>query len=164
MNTQIKVNSEIRRIEAPFVFTIFGASGDLAKLKIFPSLFELAEQRRFRSDFAIIGYSRSSITEEAFREEFAQAVRKAFEGSWDDRREGVLAEILSHVWYFQGAYDNSESFQNYAKFRDEIMAGSQKVPDKTPLQEVFYFSVPPTVFEPIIEHLKIIEDDRTAMR
>ena len=46
-------------IEQPFIFTIFGASGDLAKLKIFPALFVMAVQKRMQKDYYIIGYARS---------------------------------------------------------------------------------------------------------
>ncbi|MBT7736125.1 hypothetical protein HN709_00380, partial [Candidatus Peregrinibacteria bacterium] len=36
---------QIFKIDKPFVLTIFGASGDLAKLKLFPALYSLAEQK-----------------------------------------------------------------------------------------------------------------------
>jgi glucose-6-phosphate 1-dehydrogenase len=47
----------MQKLSKSFIFTIFGASGDLAKLKIFPSLFSLALQNRLPNDYAIIGFA-----------------------------------------------------------------------------------------------------------
>ena len=66
---------QLYRIKNPFVLTIFGASGDLAKLKIFPSLYSLMEQKRFPEQFCIVGFARSQKTQKQFREEFEKSVR-----------------------------------------------------------------------------------------
>jgi len=55
---------ELEKIKEPFNFIIFGASGDLANLKLFPSLYELALQKRFPEQYSIIGYARSDISDE----------------------------------------------------------------------------------------------------
>ncbi len=62
----------IFRIKDPLIFTIYGASGDLAKLKIFPALFALAAQNRFPENLAIVGYARSQKTHEEFRADFSK--------------------------------------------------------------------------------------------
>ena len=54
---------KLEKIEKEFNFIIFGASGDLAKLKLFPSLYELAIQKRFAKKFTIYGYARSKNIE-----------------------------------------------------------------------------------------------------
>lgn len=138
----------IFRMQKPFIFTIFGGSGDLAKLKIFPALFALAEQKRLPKDYAIIGYSRSEYTHEAFRDRFTQAVKDKYEGQWEAYQEDILNELLGHIYYHAGKYDQDEDFQSYGAFRDTLLKDYD--------QEIFYFSTPPQVFVPIIKALATV--------
>ena len=45
---------------APHVFVLFGATGDLARRKLFPGLYHLAAAGRLPSDYAVIGSGRHS--------------------------------------------------------------------------------------------------------
>src|SRR5574342_48160 len=56
------------------VLTIFGASGDLTKRKLMPALYNLALENRLPQRFAVVGYARSEMTDEAFRDKMRQAV------------------------------------------------------------------------------------------
>ena len=47
---------------------VVGASGDLAKKKIFPALFALHYQDMLPAHFTVFGYARSKMTDEEFRE------------------------------------------------------------------------------------------------
>ena len=65
------------------IIVIFGASGDLAKRKLVPSLHDLFEQNLLPEKFAIIGASRSDLGDDNFRismkegiEEFSQSESK----------------------------------------------------------------------------------------
>lgn len=140
----------IFRVKNPFVFTIFGASGDLAKLKIFPAIFSLAEQKRLPEKYAIIGYARSPLTNESFREIFAASIRKHHQDMWGEYQEDILERLLAHVYYFQGQYDRAEDLAGYSRFRDMLMPQGIE-------QELVYFSVPPRVFEPLIDGLSHIK-------
>ncbi len=133
---------QLFKITDPFIFTIFGASGDLAKLKLFPSLYALQEQKRFPEEFYIVGYARSSKEQQQFRDEFAESVRKAR----PDLDETVLSDLLKHVHYFSGLYNNIEDYRRYRGFLDELSG------NKT-MSHIAYFSVPPTVFRDIIQNL-----------
>ena len=136
---------QIYREKRPFVITIFGASGDLAKLKIFPALFALAEQKRFQTEFAIIGYARSPKSAEKFRTEFAASVQAAAGANWNEDRQVILEALLPKIHYCAGQYDERSSFEAYEAVRNQVC------PDYT--QEIFYFSTPPQVFIPIIDQL-----------
>ena len=50
------------------VIVIFGANGDLTKRKLMPALYRLAFDRRLSAGFAIVGISRTPLTDEAFRD------------------------------------------------------------------------------------------------
>ncbi len=146
----------IYRIKEPFVFTIFGASGDLAKLKIFPALFALAEQKRFPSHYAIVGYARSAMAKDDFRKLFEESVR-ASRKEWNDYQEEILKELLEHVFYFAGKYDQIEDFK---KYKVEL----PKFCGECPTMQIAYFSVPPTMFEPIVENLGKTKKDGEDIR
>ncbi len=136
----------IYRVSQPFVFTIFGASGDLAKLKIFPALFALAEQKRFLKDFWIIGYARTKKSQEAFREEFSTAVKASYARAWGDYQTEILDELLTHVFYFSGQYDNPEDFEAYRDFCQAQTKCEQ-------ITQIAHFSVPPSLFEIIVKNI-----------
>lgn len=136
----------IYRFDRPFVFTVFGASGDLAKVKIFPALYALAAQKRFPKDFKIFGYARTKKTDEEFREEFKKSV---IEKSEEEVDKDVLDHLLKHVHYFTGQYDDMKSFKGFAK------AVLEKTKNKK-VTNITYLAVPPRAFESIVENLSAI--------
>lgn len=137
-------------ISDSFVLTIFGASGDLARLKIFPSIFAVAESGNLPKDYWIIGYARSQFDQDSFRQVFYDSVKAHYEKDfWSDKREQVLNNLLEHVTYFQGQYDDVASYNEYAEYRNQLTNNKFD-------QEVFYFSLPPTVYIPVVQHVAMI--------
>lgn len=131
------------RVEKPFVFSIFGASGDLAKIKIFPALYALASQKRFPSNYKIYGFARTKKSNEEFRKEFRDSV---LEKSEDPVDKEVLEKLLKHVHYFTGQYDQKDSFEKFAK---DILEKT----DHKKVTNINYLAVPPRAFEAIVENL-----------
>lgn len=134
---------KIYRIEKPFIFIIFGASGDLAKLKIFPALYSLAEQKRLPKKFHIVGFSRTEKTDQQFQKEFAKSVKENHKGSVD---KTILKELLKHVTYFTGQYKIKKDYFSFRQYLKKI-SGSDSI------SKIAYFSVPPIVFKDIIKNL-----------
>lgn len=148
----------IFRVQDPFVFTIFGASGDLAKLKIFPAIFALAEQKRFPKEFAIVGYARSQKTQEGFRDVFTDSVKTHYKGEWTDYQETVLTDLIANVHYFSGQYDQIDFFQDYQAFLSDLF-------DLDQVSHITYFSVPPFVVEGITQCLaEVFEPEKSDLR
>jgi glucose-6-phosphate 1-dehydrogenase len=133
----------ISKICNPFVLTIFGASGDLAQIKIFPALYTMALQKRLPTNYLIVGFARSKKTKNEFREEFRKSIKKHTKGPIDKK---VLKKLLRHVYYFSGKYDDLESHKTYKKFLRRS-GRTSKMP------HIAYLSVPPVVFKPVIEGL-----------
>ncbi len=59
----------------PCVIAIFGASGDLAKRKLFPALLNLRRSGLLRDELAVLGLATSEMTSEAFRERLTGDLR-----------------------------------------------------------------------------------------
>ena len=51
----------------PLILAIFGASGDLAKRKLIPAIFDLYERKYLPEQFVILGISRSKLSDDDFR-------------------------------------------------------------------------------------------------
>ena len=80
-----QVSSDHEQIP-PQVFVLFGATGDLAKRKLFPGLYHLAAAGRLPDDYAIIGSGRHSPgTDAEFRERIRAELGRVRQGS---RRNG----------------------------------------------------------------------------
>src|SRR5580765_923229 len=63
------------------VVVIFGANGDLTKRKLMPALYRLMYERRLSPGFAVIGISRTPLSDEKFRDEMRESVQKFLEDS-----------------------------------------------------------------------------------
>ena len=77
----------------PTVFVIYGASGDLSQRKLLPAIYNLAVRGLLPNRFAVIGYSRSEMDNDAFREFARTAVEKFSRTPVDDHLwQGVRRE------------------------------------------------------------------------
>lgn len=131
------------RIDKPFILIIFGASGDLAKLKLFPALYSLAEQKRLPKEFHIVGYARTKNSDAEFQKEFKESIRHATKSHINEK---LLNELTSHVSYFSGQYNDIKDFK-------KLRAHLKNITNKKQITTLAYFSVPPTVFKDIIQNL-----------
>ncbi len=59
---------------------IFGANGDLTKRKLLPALYRLAYDRRLSAGFAVVGISRTPLSDDAVPREDARARRAVLRG------------------------------------------------------------------------------------
>ncbi len=134
------------RIEKPFALVIFGASGDLAKLKLFPALYSMVEQKRLPKEYYIVGYARTKIEKEVFQKEFSDSIKNHFKKHPKDLNEKILKDLTSRVSYVSGQYNKLEDFKNLRKYLSKITSNKE-------ITTLAYFSVPPQVFQDIIENL-----------
>lgn len=129
-----------KKINKPFVFVIFGASGDLAKLKIFPALYDLMNRNKLPNEFYILGYARTKMTRSEFQNIFRESIKY-------DVDEKVLDKLLNKVYYFSGQYDDMDDFMMFRRDLKKITKNQRN------LTKLAYFSVPPFVFKGIIKNL-----------
>jgi len=128
-----------------FTFILFGASGSLAKLKIFPALYDLEKEKRMPKDYQIVGFARTPMTAESFRAFFADAIRTQ-EKNVDEK---ALSSLLEHVHYFTGNYDEEKSYRDFLRTLKTL----EKDPSRV---RMAYFSVPPSAFTDIFENLAAV--------
>jgi glucose-6-phosphate 1-dehydrogenase len=129
----------------PTTMTIFGATGDLARRKLLPALYNLAHEGALPEVFNLIGVSRGDDDSEAFRVWAREAIVEFSRRTPDPR---VLDALLGNVRFVAGTFDDP---QTYAKLAQELDAFDQLSDD--PLNRLFYLSTAPQFFPVIVEAL-----------
>lgn len=134
---------QLFRIKKAFILTIFGASGDLAKLKLFPALYSLMKQHRFPKKFYIVGYARTQKNRKQFQKEFEESIIKI---KGKDFNRKLLKGLTDNVYYYQGQYHKKVDFFKLNEYLNKLTGTKQ-------ITKLAYFSVPPTIFKDIIKNL-----------
>jgi len=130
----------------PCTIVIFGASGDLARRKLIPALYGLAAQNCLARRFAIIGFSRTPMTDEAFQTTAIESVKKFADAN--TLRDAECKEFAKALAYVAGEYHQPEAFANLKKKLDELDREH-----KLNGNRLFYLATPPDVYPGIIEQL-----------
>ena len=123
--------------DKPLSIVIVGASGDLARKKIIPALFALYCQNSLPPDFRVFGFSRTELSDEAFREKIQEhlSCRYAPGASCGDKME----TFLPRCHYVAGHYDSADSFLDLFQVMKRLEGGR-------PANRLYYLAIPPTVF------------------
>ncbi|HKM79424.1 MAG TPA: glucose-6-phosphate dehydrogenase [Candidatus Acidoferrum sp.] len=130
----------------PCAVILFGASGDLAKRKVIPAMYDLAQYKSLGERYAIIGFARTPMTDDSFRAMAGEAAKTISEvgpiepAKWD--------EFAANLHYSPGDYADQNSFAQLAKSLAEIDAEK-----KLGGNRLFYLSTPPEVYPDIVEQL-----------
>ncbi|XP_031283282.1 glucose-6-phosphate 1-dehydrogenase, cytoplasmic isoform [Pistacia vera] len=124
---------------------VLGASGDLAKKKTFPALFNLYRQRFLTSnDVHIFGYARTKISDDQLR----NRIRGYLTGS----KETEVSDFLQLIKYVSGSYDTEEGFRLLDKEISEHEISKNSVEGSS--RRLFYFALPPSVYPSVCRMIK----------
>ena len=130
---------------APTTMTIFGGTGDLARRKLLPALYNLAHEGALPERFNLIGVSRSEMPHEEYQQQAREAIQEFSRRETDEK---VLDALLANVRYVSGSFDETETFEQLSKLVDEFDEGSD-----VPFNRCYYLSTAPEFFPVIVEAL-----------
>lgn len=133
-------------IPGPCGLVIFGASGDLTKRKILPSVYRLQRNRLLPEKFFILGTGRTEMSTDQFRGEVFSAVKKAFAEDFDESSWNELANKLDY------SPINYAVPETYTQFLKEKLLQLEKR-HLTGGNRIFYLAIPPTLYESVISNL-----------
>ena len=119
----------------PCTLVIFGASGDLAKRKLIPAIYQLHQEKRLPQGFSVLGTARTAGNDEKFRNDMEEAVRESA-GSLGDSEWQNFRPLLH---YIQLDMDSPDGF----KPLEAKLAAQEKVGNEAG-NRIYYFSVPPS--------------------
>jgi glucose-6-phosphate 1-dehydrogenase len=129
----------------PTTLVIFGATGDLAKRKLLPALYNLAHEGALPERFRLVGVSRKEKEHEDYRIECEEAIRRFSRRKPD---EDVLKGLLEDVRYVPGEFDDDKV---YSELKQQLDACEEHAGEK--LNRAFYLSTAPNFFPVIVEAL-----------
>jgi glucose-6-phosphate 1-dehydrogenase len=129
----------------PTTLVIFGATGDLAKRKLLPAIYNLAHEGALPERFHLIGVSRSDMSHEDYRALATEAIREFSRRPPDEQ---VLGALLESVKYISGTFDEDRIYDQLEAELDAFDADAGQ-----PLNRAFYLSTAPEFFPVIVEAL-----------
>src|SRR3954469_4213578 len=102
----------------PCAIVIFGANGDLTKRKLIPALYRLPYDPRIPPGFAVIGNSRTAMTDEQFRGKMREALNEFSDNTPID--EGLWDDFSKSLSYYAGDLNDPKCFELLGKRLKEI--------------------------------------------
>jgi glucose-6-phosphate 1-dehydrogenase len=130
----------------PCAVVIFGITGDLAKRKLIPALYNLVVDGGMPDRFAIVGLTRGSDTQDQMRERFRASTAEF------GRRKSVDAEVWRKfgeaLEFVNGQIDDPQA---YADLKERLAAVDRE--KGTQQNRIFYLATPPELFPVILKNL-----------
>ncbi|XP_036029850.1 glucose-6-phosphate 1-dehydrogenase isoform X3 [Onychomys torridus] len=123
------------------IFIIMGASGDLAKKKIYPTIWWLFRDGLLPEDTFIVGYARSRLTVDDIRKQS----EPFFKATPEERPK--LEEFFARNSYVAGQYDDPASYKHLNSHMNALHQGIQA-------NRLFYLALPPTVYEAVTKNIQ----------
>jgi glucose-6-phosphate 1-dehydrogenase len=137
----------------PCTIVIFGATGDLTARLLMPAIYNLSRTGLLADNFALIGLGRSPETDESFRTDLTEDIKRFVNGGGEGSSSTPFDAkawdfIASRTSYMSGDVLNPDTYQVLAKKLQE----ADKAND-TQGNVLFYLAVAASLFGPIIEQL-----------
>ena len=143
-------DKRLPKIAGPSGMVIFGVTGDLARKKLLPAIYDLANRGLLPGGFTLVGYGRRDWTQA----DFQAYVREAIDaGARTSFHENVWQRLAEGLQFVKGNFDDDDAF--------DALAATLKRSDAergTAGNWAYYLSVPPDFFADVIHQL-----DRSGM-
>jgi glucose-6-phosphate 1-dehydrogenase len=137
---------------APQAIVVFGATGDLTRRKLLPALYHLYLEGLLPPNFAVVGYSRTEMSDHEFRELAFKACMdfgrcRMDRAEWDDFARGLF--------YVRGDFMGTGAFRSLRMKLEELdrVRGTEG-------RRFYYCAVPPDTFDDVVGRLE--EEGMTA--
>jgi glucose-6-phosphate 1-dehydrogenase len=112
MATTVAENPLVEGLERlpvhPTTLVIFGGTGDLAKRKLLPAIYNLAHEGALPERFNLIGVSRSDMPDDEYRELARDSITQYSRREPDEQ---VLDSLLGRIRYVSGTFDDPSVYE-----------------------------------------------------
>jgi glucose-6-phosphate 1-dehydrogenase len=136
----------IPRVAGPCVLVIFGVTGDLARKKLMPAIYDLANRGLLPPGFSLVGFARRDWADEDFAQVTHDAVK---EHARTPFRDTVWDQLSEGVRFVPGEFTDDAAFDRLAECVADL--DQQR---GTGGNYAFYLSVPPKFFPLVVKQLK----------
>lgn len=139
--------------EEAAIIVLFGATGDLAKRKLFPALYSLYREGQLADNFVVVGSGRRQLT----KNEFYEHIKKSLdEFSRYSVTEEDWEEFISHFYYTSLEIKDTNDYEELL-----TLISSLEVQYEIPGNRLFYLAIAPELFETVVYNLHKMELSKT---
>ena len=132
-------------IAGPCSLVIFGVTGDLARKKLMPAVYDLSNRGLLPPGFALTGFARRDWDDQDFAQVVHDAVKQYARTPF---REEAWEQLAEGIRFVQGSFDDESAFEELARTVQEL-----DVQRGTRGNHAFYLSVPPSAFPTVCRQL-----------
>ncbi len=136
----------IPRVAGPCVLVMFGVTGDLARKKLMPAVYDLANRGLLPPGFSFVGFARRDWADEDFAQVTYQAVKEYARTPF---RDAVWDQLSEGVRFVSGSFSDDVAFDELAQCVHKLDAERG-----TGGNYAFYLSIPPSQFPTVVQQLK----------
>jgi glucose-6-phosphate 1-dehydrogenase len=133
------------RIAGPCGLVIFGVTGDLARKKLMPAVYDLSHRGLLPPGFALVGFARRDWADEDFGKVVHDAVREYARTPF---REEAWNQLAAGIRFVPGEFSDDDAFERLATTIADLDARRG-----TGGNHAFYLSVPPKSFPTVVRQL-----------
>ncbi len=134
------------RVPDPCALVVFGVTGDLARKKLIPAVYDLGNRGLLPPGFALLGFARRDWDHGEFE---ALAREAAEKGSRTGFREDVWRRIADSIKFVPGSFDDDAAFD---RLHDTLI----ELEESHGIQgnAAFYLSIPPSMFPVVLKQMQ----------
>ncbi|MBC7630767.1 glucose-6-phosphate dehydrogenase [Aeromicrobium sp.] len=134
------------RIAGPCSLILFGVTGDLAKKKLIPAVYDLANRGLLPPGFALVGFARQDYARTTFSHLIKEAAKAGARTKWS---ETVWNQLEAGIRFVPGEFDDDSAWQRLADTMEEL-----DEQQGTGGNHAFYLSIPPSLFPVVVSQIK----------
>jgi glucose-6-phosphate 1-dehydrogenase len=136
----------IPRVAEPSVLVMFGVTGDLARKKLLPAVYDLANRGLLPPGFSLVGFARRPWADEDFRQLTYEAVREHARTAF---RDAVWQQVCDGLRFVSGEFSDAVAFDRLAEAVTRLDAERGTAGNRA-----FYLSIPPNQFPEVVRQLE----------
>jgi glucose-6-phosphate 1-dehydrogenase len=130
------------RVPEPCALVVFGVTGDLARKKLLPAIYDLANRGLLPADFVLLGFARRDWGDGDFAALAKKSARAHARTPWN---EEVWKRLCDDIQFVPGSFDDDAAFDALTKTLDELR-DSHGIKGNA----AFYLSIPPSMFPEVL--------------
>jgi glucose-6-phosphate 1-dehydrogenase len=136
----------IPRVAEPSVLVMFGVTGDLARKKLLPAIYDLANRGLLPPGFSLVGFARRDWADQDFAKLTYDAVRQYARTKF---RDAVWEQVCEGVRFVPGDFSDDAAFDHLAETVANLDAERGTAGNRA-----FYLSIPPSQFPQVVKQLE----------
>jgi glucose-6-phosphate 1-dehydrogenase len=134
------------RVPEPCALVVFGVTGDLARKKLLPAVYDLANRGLLPTDFVLLGFARRDWDHGDFEQLAKAAAKDHARTPW---REETWARLIGNVKFVPGSFDDDAAFDTLCQTLHDL-SESHGIRGNA----AFYLSIPPAMFPTVLKQMQ----------